>query len=192
MVRVFPPHQANRTNRAPQSFERLPCYHPTVSRNHKECSICEKPGAAGIVNTLLEKNTFLKVIAQQTGFSKSSIHRHSQKCVIRAQAQKLKSSRFNSATDRLLVKWADDPSAPPDVRGKMLDGRWNEISPDQKVRETDVVLLVQYEKTKEFGNPRALSADASRDLAYAENVERDAAKQISVPEVSTAENVTPE
>jgi hypothetical protein len=74
---------------------------------HKPCSICSTPNGAQTVDAMLEKRTTLKAIAAQTGFSKSSVGRHSQKCVIRAQAAKLKSNVFNPLRDRILVRHAD-------------------------------------------------------------------------------------
>jgi hypothetical protein len=132
-----------------------------MSRNHKECSICSHPDGAKIVNALLEKGTFLKVIAQQTGFSKSSVHRHSLKCVIRQQAAKLKSSRFDPHTDKLVVHWPGDPIPP-------------------NLTEHDVIFSVQYAPPVPRG-PYCPASAFVVEQALAEDAERDAAKQIPTP-----------
>ena len=67
------------------------------------CSICTTPGARAIVEELLAKGVSLKTIARQTGLAKSSIHRHSQTCILRRAATELKSVRFDPAHDRVLT-----------------------------------------------------------------------------------------
>ncbi len=125
---------------APKVLSRISA---TIARmsNHKLCSICERPGAAEIVNRLLGKGTFLKVIAQQTGFSKSSVHRHSQKCVIRQQAAQLKTTRFDPQRQRIIVKWPDGS----------LTHRHSDKWDDREA----VLLVVSYEDSP-FYNPAAL------------------------------------
>jgi ribosomal protein S14 len=83
------------------------------------CSICSRPGARKIVDELLSRRVPLKQIAVQTGLKKSSIHRHSHSCVLRAAAEQLKNVKFRPQHDRVLVTWGNgsyvvqsDPATP--------------------------------------------------------------------------------
>jgi len=68
---------------------------------------------------LLEKRVPLKRIAVEIGISKSSIHRHSKSCWIRARAQKIKAHRFDPSK-RVIVEWPNDEAAPPQARGRFV------------------------------------------------------------------------
>jgi hypothetical protein len=119
----------------------------------KICGICETAANAKIVNQLLEQKTPMRKIAELTGFSKASVGRHAQRCVIRSQAAALKSTRFDPKVNRLLIRWADDPVAPEDTRGKIFVDHTHERGIDRskpiapaEIRETDFILCVEYEK----------------------------------------------
>jgi len=85
----------------------------------KECSVCQKPGAAEIVNELLQKRIPMSEIAATVGIGKSSIHRHSKVCWIRARAQRIRANRYDP-TRRVIVSWPDFEAAPANVRGRFF------------------------------------------------------------------------
>ena len=67
------------------------------------CSICSAPdNGRGIVDDMLQKQVAMKEIAKVTGFSKSSVHRHSAKCVRRQAAETLKRRRHGASGEKLL------------------------------------------------------------------------------------------
>jgi len=119
------------------------------------CRICEAPGdARTIVDALLSQKIFLREIAKQTGFSKSSVHRHSRNCYIAGAAKSLQSVRFDPARDRVFVRW---PGQPFD---------------EAKLAKNDWIVNVVYEKL-EVENPsapvdEALAEDRARTAAKAE------------------------
>ena len=50
----------------------------------KHCSVCSSPASVrAAVDSALAKHEKLRDIAHKSGFSKSAVHRHSQKCVAR-------------------------------------------------------------------------------------------------------------
>src|SRR2546427_12490565 len=67
------------------------------------CSICSAPGGSEAVNELLQKRTPLKEIAALSGFTKSSIHRHSHSCFVRRKAVSVKEMKFDALRDRVLT-----------------------------------------------------------------------------------------
>ena len=123
------------------------------------CSICQTQDGAQIVNEMLHaKKLTLLQIAEATGHSKSSVHRHSRgSCPRGYQAFRAalvrNKGKLTSGDDRLVVQWPD--STPADVK------------------PNSVVLVVEYRKTKleDFGNPEALVCSAF-DEAIAEDLER--------------------
>jgi len=79
------------------------CYTPRM-----ECSICKSAEAAAVINELLEKKTGLDSIAEQTGFHRSSIHRHHKKCFVAWRAARLKAkSGKTDGTGRLVALWPE-------------------------------------------------------------------------------------
>jgi hypothetical protein len=113
-----------------------------MGRNRKKCSVCSTPDGARIVNGFLEKKVFLREISEKTGFSKSSVGRHSLNCVIRAQATKLKSTRFDPKRQKIVVRWPDGAVTP---------------NPDgQKPDDRDLVFLVVTLEERDIRNPAGL------------------------------------
>jgi hypothetical protein len=130
-----------------------------------ECSICKSAEAASIINELLEKKTGLDAIAQQTGFHRSSIHRHSKRCYPTWRAARLKARKGN-ATDsgRLLALWPDGNYT-----------YFGETIPASSVRTSDEILVVEYAPPAEIHtakNPAALLTDSVVEEAYTEDAQR--------------------
>jgi|SRR5882762_327912 len=117
------------------------------------CSICDRPDAASIINELLEKKTGLDTIAEQTGFHRSSIHRHSKKCYPAWRASKLKTKR-GSASDsgRDIARWPDGTHT-----------WYGESIPASAIRETDSLFIIEYALPfMEHQHALALREDAER------------------------------
>jgi len=71
---------------------------------NKACSICSAPNnAAETVDALLSKKMPLKEIASLSGFGKSSVHRHSQKCWVKTKAVSHKEMKFDPLRHRVLT-----------------------------------------------------------------------------------------
>jgi hypothetical protein len=126
------------------------------------CSICDSTEAASIINDLLEKKTALDVIAQQTGFHRSSVHRHSKRCFPLWKAARLKAKRGKNddSFGRIFVQWPGE-------------------SVPSEIRPNDTLLVVTYESIaiSLMGNPRAVpfdesTADSFFDAALVEDAER--------------------
>jgi hypothetical protein len=135
------------------------------------CSICERPEAASIINEMLETRNALDVIAQQTGFHRSSIHRHSKRCFPLWKAARVKARRGKNdgAPGRIIVQWPDRAALTYCSRPIALS----------ELRENDVLLRVEFEETPiaRLGNPRAApfddrTAESFFDAARAEDAER--------------------
>jgi hypothetical protein len=136
-----------------------------------ECSICKSAEAAGIINELLDKKTGLDAIAQQTGFHRSSIHRHHKKCFIVWKAARLK-ARKGSATDsgRLIVSWpalSSRANLDPEIADAYYSHYGQTISASD-LRADDDIFQVRYAppvpqspKTKIDGIPPGPSSDQS-------------------------------
>jgi tagatose-1,6-bisphosphate aldolase len=107
-----------------------------------ECSVCSNAEAASVVNELLEKKTALDVIAQQTGFHRSSVHRHSKKCYPAWRAARLKTKRTKTGdiSGRVITSW---PGTSP---GERQYAYYDEVITELK--ETDTVFSVEYAKTR--------------------------------------------
>jgi hypothetical protein len=84
-------------------------------------------------------------IAHLTGFSKSSVHRHSQRCYVRAKAQRIGSSGFDGDRDRLLI-----------AQGKSLSALGGQTIKLEEIAPNDFVLLVRYVNAHWF--PEAVRA----------------------------------
>ena len=143
---------------------------------YRDCSICSAPvEVVRAINSALAKREKMRDIAARSGFSKSAIHRHSQRCVPREIISAHKSARFDARTGRVFVSWPDDPSCPADTRGKLLPGH-------RIPGEHDVMLHVQYEKPIDY-DPRIQSPTVAFDLAIEENQLRNI--PVPDPEVPT-------
>jgi hypothetical protein len=69
----------------------------------KPCSICSSPPAvSAAVNRQLEQKIRMRDIAAAAGFSKSAVHRHSQKCVPRQVMAQHKAGKFDPQT---MLSW---------------------------------------------------------------------------------------
>jgi hypothetical protein len=147
-------------------------------RMANDCSICSAPiNVLRAVNDALAKREKLRSIAARSGFSKSSIHRHSQRCVPRQVLASHQASRFNSQLGRIFVQWPDHESCPPDLRAKLL--------PSHRLPgEHDILLRVEYEKPVAY-DPRIESVSIAHDLALDENSERNAANSIPIDQNTT-------
>src|ERR1700730_4499258 len=78
-----------------------------MGRTEKCCSICSKPDVREVIDALLAKRITMKEIARLTGCTKSSIGRHSLKCVIHFAAQKLKHRKVDHSSQRVLTARED-------------------------------------------------------------------------------------
>jgi hypothetical protein len=115
------------------------------------CSICAAPAEVqSAINRGLAARVKLRILAQESGLSKSAIHRHSQKCIARQTLKTFKAARFNAATGRIFVQWPNDPSAPDHLRGRIFPNY-------RPITENDVLIVVTYEQAATIGNPIALA-----------------------------------
>jgi hypothetical protein len=108
------------------------------------CKICEAPNdARSVVDKLLSQGVFLRDVAAQTGFSKSAIHRHSQKCYVRAAAGALKGGYFDPDRQRVVevVKGKYYLDQDPKTHYCYRGGEPIELQPDQ-LREDDFLYTV--------------------------------------------------
>jgi IclR helix-turn-helix domain len=118
------------------------------------CRVCQS-GAASVVDALLTQKVFLRTIAEQTGLTKSSVHRHAQKCFIKAAAKSLRTAKFNPQTDRTLVRFKLDEDVfdvMHDPTGQTTHG---ETITAAELRARDCVLVVRLENST-IKNPDAL------------------------------------
>lgn len=82
------------------------CYSPAM-RYRPPCSVCNKPGCRDVVDKMLTQQISLSEIAKAVGIHKRSIFRHSQRCVVRAAAAQIKSSKFDPTTQLVWTAWPD-------------------------------------------------------------------------------------
>jgi hypothetical protein len=137
------------------------------------CSVCSLPhDVLAAVNAALSRHEKLRKIAEFSGRSKSALSRHSITCLPRAVmlAHKAKSHAAANAPHRLIVDWRVEGSRPRFTLGD------KPISASE-LKETDVLLVVHYQKIAAYKNPRALTPtpeilDRLRELANAEDRER--------------------
>lgn len=78
--------------------------------NKKTCSICTAPAEVqDAVNAALSKNTKLRDLAAQSRFSKSALHRHSQRCLARQVLTQHRTAKFNERRDLIFVEFPGQP-----------------------------------------------------------------------------------
>ena len=144
---------------------------------NKACSICSRPNGAEIVNKLLdEKKLTLKQIGQTSGFSKSSVHRHSHKCYVRTRAEKLRATKFNPDTDRLVVL---SPQTAPDLPLQL---------PPSYNPQTDWIVMPLFDPPHPSRSSRIISVADAFVQALFENSRRDAEKTSDSPSVEISNN----
>jgi hypothetical protein len=92
------------------------------------------------INSALAKRDKLRDIASRSGFSKSAIGRHSQKCM----PQKILNDYRDAQTTngRSVVCWPDVECAPPALRAKLMADGKEVLAGD--LRHDDSLFLVQY------------------------------------------------
>jgi hypothetical protein len=132
------------------------------------CSICSRPGnARQLVDAMLDKKVAMVKIAVETGFTKSSIGRHSLKCRPRAAIQQVRNSQFDPLQQQVFVEMPDGEI----IRWARPWGFHGERSELPGAR--DVVIHVEFEKFKPANapNPGALIL-AAYDEALAEDAQR--------------------
>jgi hypothetical protein len=138
------------------------------------CSICSAPRPIlDATNAALEKKTPLRLLEQQSGFSRAALSRHSRNCIARAVLQEnAERKRILSGSGRVIVYWP----AHAGQDAQFLDMRGQAVPPVE-VTDSDCVLVVQYQRG-EIKNPRALCrSDQERALFDAREL---AAKEVSV------------
>jgi hypothetical protein len=143
----------------------------------RACRVCSAPAeVTATVNRALAEKVKLRDIAAQCGISKSSIHRHASKCIAREILAGYKAKVFDSRPKQVVVKWPDDSSCPAELRDRLTDG-FQTIPAHQIDAVKDILFVVTYAKA--IGRKNACNpSDAARELAHAENAQRQAAKQI--------------
>lgn len=127
------------------------CYYPHMRGS---CSICAAPAEVlTAINYALARHEKLRDIEKRSGFSKSSLHRHSNKCIPRNAIVSYKTVKLNSVGRRYVVQWPDGSlttSTVFDSRGHAVEQRADQplqrLTFDQINPETDIVLVVEYEK----------------------------------------------
>jgi hypothetical protein len=117
---------------------------------NNNCTICAAPPVVKTaVNAAPSKKEKMRDIAARGGFSKSAVHRHSQRYVWRDVLAACKTStRFDPHNQRIFVQWPDDPICIADTRSKFV--------PDQIPRENDAILRVNM-KSHSLSIPTCLS-----------------------------------
>jgi hypothetical protein len=142
------------------------------------CSICAAPAEVqSAINRGLAARVKLRILAQESGLSKSAIHRHSQKCIARQTLNTFKSARFNANTGRIFVRWSDDPCAPPEYRGRTFPS-------SREMTADDVLIVVEYEPPILDEHGRYFHPGNIYETALRENEQFDAL-------LEKAENATP-
>jgi hypothetical protein len=130
------------------------------------CSICEKPEGAAIVNEMLDAKDGLDVIAEKTGFHRSSIHRHSKKCFPAWRAARFKARNKNGgAPGREIVLWPERP----DVGVAAHFSYFDRVLTETELRPDDIIFEIVYAEAladRHFAD--AIAEDAFRSKAKAE------------------------
>lgn len=139
------------------------------------CSTCSHPEHQAINAALAAGTTFSKLTAK-FGISKSSLSRHSRKCLLRTRENKFRGRRVPIKECRQFV-WFDS-TCPVEFQ--------NTIPPDIMKRDDVVIIRVGYEPriTDDYG--RYLHPDRIHEFALHENEQRDAEKAAATEPPSVA------
>jgi hypothetical protein len=105
------------------------------------CSICRAPNEVrAFVDEQLQKGVRMIDIADAVGIGKSSIHRHSSRCLRRRAVERFKSERRRAyGRARWIVKWPGN---------RLTVGGCIPFKPEDTIRETDVFIEVVYDSIK--------------------------------------------
>jgi hypothetical protein len=109
-----------------------------------DCKICASaPDVLVAINNAIRSREKFRDLAARTGFDKSTLHRHSQKCIPREILNTHKNvGYYNSRMHRLFIQWPDSHA----VLVADVEHGW---SHERKVRPeeiTDFVIEVEFEK----------------------------------------------
>jgi len=84
-----------------------------VSNPFQRCSICSAPPEVlAAVNEALRKREKFRDLAERTGFSRASLHRHSKRCVPRDTLAQYKARTAVIPSGRTIVAWPARPDQP--------------------------------------------------------------------------------
>jgi len=84
----------------------LPCYSASV--NPRRCTICASPPEVCVlIERGLANKVFLRVLAAQSGLSRSAIDRHKQKCIPRKVLNTFRDKKRSAQNERLISVWPD-------------------------------------------------------------------------------------
>jgi hypothetical protein len=130
-------------------------------RWNKPCSICSAPQPVrDAINAALTRGTNYREIEKEVGISRSSISRHSRKCIPRKRMNDFRDALRPVANGRLVIAWPNDECAPPDARGKFL--YWGKELRADDLRENDTILKVEYAPLPTI-EPEQFAVDVPRD-----------------------------
>lgn len=117
----------------------------------KTCSICSRRDILETVNGLLEQKVTFKEISRRLGgvVSKSSIGRHSQKCLLRMQAAQIASEQMQEG-DRLVFHYAYQPMPKLTARDWLVEVRYEPELPPKPPLE---IVIPAEEKIEEESVP---------------------------------------
>ena len=156
------------------------------------CSVCSAPvEVQQAVNAALANRTKMRDIALAVGISKSSIHRHSQKCVTRTALNQYRGKR-EKQLGKTVVKWPDGTYTLLHIAADIhvLDRRLDINAPipiDPKtLGRFDAVVEVIYEQ-RPIRNSQALTRPV-QEQAISEDEASKAAAVVAVVEQPTPES----
>jgi hypothetical protein len=145
-----------------------------------DCSVCQSAVASNINAELLKpahERMTLRELAARSGISRSSLGRHSLRCIplIRLSFNRDKKGNASGTQNgRIIVAWPELAA----VSTAHFSSGEQVISPEE-LRESDVLFVVSYQNTHiaNFQNPRGLAATPENleklfDLALVEEQER--------------------
>ncbi len=147
-----------------------------------QCSVRTAPRqVTDIVNGSLAAKVKLRDIAERTGISKSSISRHSVKCIGRGVLARYRESRAarSALRHRRIVTQAEDGSLHvfADPGGGGRNGRDGTVRISRsELREDDMVVLVAYEEPRPVQNFAVLRAEAEAEDAARTMLEKSTAE----------------
>jgi len=131
-----------------------------VSRGGQRCSICSsRPDVVAAVNEALRNRTKLRDLAVQSGFSRASLSRHSQKCLLRSALAGNRQRKVVLRDRRIIVVLPRHALTGDreklllrteyDLGGRQIcnlkPGQEIEISPVD-LRESDILIEVEFEQ----------------------------------------------